>query len=221
MDFDDALKKDKRKFFEYLNDNLKANQNIMNTFYTKEPLRPRTIKIILFILYIDLYLLVNGLFFNEEYISEIFHSKKEENFFTFIPRSIERIFYTTLVRGIIGYVILFIFVEERKIKRIFKREKDNIIILKYQITQVLKSIIFRFNFFIIISFIIIIFTIYYSLCFNYIYPHMIEEWIKSSFVIIFVMQLISVLTCFLETIIRYISFKCKSEKLFKISLLLS
>ena len=129
MDFDDALKKDNRKFCEYLNDNLKANQNIMNTFYTKEPLRPRTIKIILFILYIDLYLLVNGLFFNEEYISEIFHSKKEENFLTFIPRSIERIFYTTLVRGIIGYVIIFIFVEEKKIKKIFKREKDSIIIL--------------------------------------------------------------------------------------------
>ena len=221
MDFDDALKKDNRKFCEYLNDNLKANQNIMNTFYTKEPLRPRTIKIILFILYIDLYLLVNGLFFNEEYISEIFHSKKEENFLTFIPRSIERIFYTTLVRGIIGYVIIFIFVEEKKIKKIFKREKDSIIILKYQIAQVLKSIITRFNIFIIVSFIIVIFTIYYSFCFNYIYPHMIEEWIKSSFVIIFVMQLISLLTCFLETIIRYISFKCKSEKIFKISLLLS
>jgi hypothetical protein len=221
MDFDDALKKDKRKFFEYLNDNLKANQNIMNTFYTKEPLRPRTIKIILFILYIDLYLLVNGLFFNEEYISEIFHSKEEENFFTFIPRSIERIFYTTLVRGIIGYVIIFIFVEEKKIKGIFKREKESIIVLKYQILQVLKSIFTRFNYFIILSFIIVIFTLYYSLCFNYIYPHMINEWIKSSFVIIFVMQLISVVMCCLETIFRYMSFKCKSEKIYKISLLLS
>jgi len=221
MDFDDALKKDNRKFCDYLNDKLKANQNIMNTFYTIESLRPRTIKIILFILYIDLYLLVNGLFFNEEYISEVFHSNKEENFFTFIPRSIERIFYTTLVRGIIGYIMIFIFVEEKKIKGIFKREKDSIIILKYQITQVLKSIISRFNYFIIASFIIVIFTIYYSFCFNYIYPHMIEEWIKSSFVIIFIMQLISVFSCCLETIIRYIGFKCKSEKLFKISLLFS
>ena len=221
MDFDDALKKDNRKFVEYLNDNLKANQNIMNTFYTKEPLRPRTIKIILFILYIDLYLLINGLFFNEEYISEIFHSEKEENFFTFIPRSVDRIFYTTLVRGIIGYVIIFVFVEERKIKGIFKREKDSIVILKYQVAQILKSIITRFNIFITISFIIIIFTFYYSFCFNYIYPHMIEEWIKSSFLIIFIMQLISSLTCCLETIIRYISFKCKSEKIFKISLLFS
>jgi len=221
LDFDDAIKKDNRKFGEYLKDKLKANQNIMNTFYTKEPLRPRTIKIILFILYIDLYLLVNALFFNEEYISEVFHSNKEENFFTFIPRSIERIFYTTLVRGIIGYVMIFIFVEEKKIKGIFKREKDSIIILKYQIAQVLKSIISRFNYFIIASFIIVIFTIYYSFCFKYVYPHMIEEWIKSSFIIIFMMQLISVLTCCLETIIRYISFKCKSEKLFKISLLFS
>ena len=72
MDFDDAIKKDKRKFLEFLLDNLKINQITLNTFNAKEPLKPRTIKIMLYILDLDLYLFINGLFFDEEYISEIF-----------------------------------------------------------------------------------------------------------------------------------------------------
>ena len=73
MDYDDAVKNDKRKFFEFLKARLKSKQIILNTFFVKEPLRPRSIKVLLFILDIDLYLFVNALFFNDDYISEIFH----------------------------------------------------------------------------------------------------------------------------------------------------
>ena len=97
MDFDDAIKEDKRKFFEYFMHILKINQMILNTFFTNDSLRPRAIKIILFILDIVLYLIINALFFNEDYISEIFHLTKKENFFSFISRSINKFFYITLV----------------------------------------------------------------------------------------------------------------------------
>ena len=221
MDYDEAIKKDKRKFSQFLYEKLKTNQIILNTFWAVDPLRPRTIKIILFILEINLYLFVNGLFFNEEYISEVFHSEKPEKFFTFIPRSIGRFFYTTSVGVIVSYIIDYFFVEEKKIKGIFKREKDNIIVLKYEITQIIKEIQKRNNSFIILSFCIIILTIYYIFCFNNIYPHMKNEWIKSSVIIIIFMQILSLIACLLEAIIRFISFKCKSEKLYKFSLLFS
>ena len=221
LDYEDLIKKDKRKFCEYFYEKVKSNQIVLNTFCAIDHLRPRTIKIMLFILDIDLYFLVNGLFFNEEYVSEIFNSAKNENFFTFIPRSIDRFFYTTLVGVIVGYIIDFFFIEEKKIKRLFLREKDNIVILKYEISLIIKDIQKRNKWFIILSFFIIILTIYYVFCFNNIYPHMKNEWIKSSIIIIFVMQILSFLTCLLEAIIRFISFFCKSEKLYKISLLLS
>ena len=128
MDYDDAVKNDKRKFCEFFCEKVKINQIILDTFYAFDHLRPRTIKIMLFILEIDLYLFVNGLFFNEEYVSEIFHLTEPEKIFTFIPRSINRFFYTTLVGAISGYIIDCFLVEEEKIKRIFKREKDNTII---------------------------------------------------------------------------------------------
>ena len=73
MEYDDAIKKDKRTFCQYFSDKLKSDQIILNTFYFEEPLKPRTIKIIFFILDIDLYLFVNALFMNEEYVSKVFN----------------------------------------------------------------------------------------------------------------------------------------------------
>ena len=55
MEFDDALAKDKRTFCELFIENLKEDQIIANTFIAEDPLKPRTIKIILFILNIILY----------------------------------------------------------------------------------------------------------------------------------------------------------------------
>ena len=221
MEYDDAIKRDKRTFCQYFSDKLKSDQIILNTFFYQEPLKPRTIKIIFFILDIDLYLFVNALFINEEYVSEIFNSTEEETFFSFIPRSMDRFLYTTLVGVILNYIIDCFFVEEKKLKRILKREKDSEVILKYEITQILKTIKKRYLYFILISFIITVLTWYYIFCFNNIYPHMKSDWIKSSIVIIFIMQILSIMICLLETIIRFLSFKCKSEKIFKVSLFLS
>ena len=206
---------------EYFSTKLQTQQIIFNTFIYIEPLKPRLIKIMLFILDIDLYFCVNALFFNEEYVSEVFHLKEKDNFFSFVPRSINRFFYTTLVGVIVGFVTELFFIEEKRIKRIFKREKDNIIILKYEVTEIIKDIKRRNRNFIFISLFIIIFSLYYIFCFNNVYPHMRAEWVKSSILIILVMQILSLLVCLLETIIRFISFKCKSEKIYKIGLLLS
>jgi hypothetical protein len=221
LEYDDAVKKDKRKLCEYFYEKIKNNQIILDTFCAYDPLRPRPIKIILFILEIDLYFLVNGLFFNEEYISEVFNLKEPDKFFSFVPRSIDRFFYTTLVGVIVGYVVDFFFIEEKKLKKLFLREKDNIIILKYETTLIIKDIQKRNKWFIVLSFFIIFISLYYVFCFNNIYTHMTNEWIKSSIMIFFIMQILSALACFLEAIMRFISFKCKSEKAYKISLLFS
>jgi hypothetical protein len=45
MDFEDAIKRDKRKFCEYFCDKLKINQILLSTFYAIDPLKPRAIKL--------------------------------------------------------------------------------------------------------------------------------------------------------------------------------
>jgi hypothetical protein len=222
MEYDDAIKKDHRTFCEYFGENLKENQIIANTFIAYDPIKPRTIKIILFNLNLILYFVINGLFISESYIIELYNlGDKEENFFSFLPRSIERLFYTTVVSLIIGYITSFFFLEEQKVKGIFKRDIDDKIILKQNINELIKTLKQRYISFIIFVFIILIISLYYILCFNYVYPKTQIEWVKSSIAIIIIIQLLSILKILLEAILRFLSFICESEKLFQFGKLFS
>ena len=221
LEFDDAVAMDKRKYCEHMVENLKEDQIIANTFIGDDPIKPRTIKIIIFILNVMLYFVINGLFFSEEVISELYNlDEDKENFFSFFPRSITRLLYTTLVSIIIGIITDFFFIDEKKIKGIFRREKDNISILKKNMAELMRNLKIRYISFIIIVSIILIISFLYLLCFNYVYPYSQIEWIKSSVTIMIIMQVLSTLKCILETSLRYLSYRFNSEKLYKISKLL-
>ena len=221
MEYDDAIKNDKRTFCDFFIERLKTKQMIADTFYHKDNIRPLSIKIILFLLNIDLYFTINGLFFSEEYIIELYHLETEDKFFSFLPRSIGRFFYTTMVSVIVGIIIDCIFIEEKKIKRILIREKEDVFQLKYEIAITSKSIKTRYNIFIILCFIISMASWYYVSCFNNVYKGEKIEWIKSSITIIIIMQILSMLVVLLEAILRQLSFECKSEKIYKFKKLLS
>ena len=221
MDYDDAIKNDQRSFCNFFCDKLKEKQIIMDTFFSKDILRPISIKLILLLLQIDLYFVVNGLFYNEEYISKLFYSNEEEKFFSFFPRSISRFIYTSLVGVIVGIIIDFSFVEEKRVKRIFIRDKDDSLELKYEISVICKTLKERYSVFISIRIFITIISWYYICCFNSVYPNVKMEWIKSSIVIMIIMQILSIFLILLESILRGLSFKFQSEKLYKLKQLLS
>ena len=114
MEFDDAVKKDKRKYCEHMRENLIEDQLITDAFVEEDPLKPRSIKIMIFILHLILYFVVNGLFFSESVVSELYNADdSEENFFSYLPRSIDKIIYTTLVGIDVNIIIGFFFVDEK------------------------------------------------------------------------------------------------------------
>ena len=221
MEYDDAIVFDKRTFLELFKDNLHENQIIAHTFIANDALKPRTMKIIVFILNIMFYFVVNGLFFSEEVINELFLIDEEkENFFSYLSRSIERIFYCTLVSIVIGIITDLFFVGESKIKGNFKREENHRKELQEKIVIFIQGIQKKNIAFIVISSIILLFAFFYLLCFNYVYPYSQIEWIKSSITIVIIMQILSFLKCLLQSVIRILSFKLKSETLFKIGRLI-
>ena len=222
MDYEDAIKLDKRNFFEYFSCRLKQKQIIMETFFYKENIKPLSIKALLLLLNINLYFVINGLFFNETYIEKIYNANDdEEHFFSYLSRSFNNFIYATLVSFIINIIIDCIFIEEKKIKRIFLREKDDQLQLKYEISMNMSNIKKRYTSFIFICLFICVISWYYLSCFNYVYPGVRLEWVKSSFTIIIIMQSISVLVRLLEAILRSISFQCKSEKIYKVKQLIA
>ena len=216
MEFDDAIKYDNRSFLEYFWDKTKENQIIFNTFINRENLKPMTIKVILLLLNMDLYFVVNGLFYSESYISELFHSEEEEKFFSYFSRSISRFFYTSVVGVIASTIMDCILIEEKKVKRVFMREKENHVQVKHEISLIIKSLKRNYIIFIAICFFISLISWYYVTCFNNVYPGVKIEWIKSSLTIMIIMQILSFLVGVLVAIIRLIAFKCKSEKLYKL-----
>ena len=129
MDYDNARKRDKRTFCVYFIDNIKSNLLIINIFCNFEVLNPWPIKFLLFILNVELYFFVNGLFFTEDYLKEMFYDN-DINFYDFIARFLDRIYYIILIGIVIRYIIDFFFFEEKIIKKLFKREKDNILFLQ-------------------------------------------------------------------------------------------
>ena len=220
MDYDDALRRDKRAFCQYYREKIMTEQIILNTFFYKEYLKPQPIKIMLLILQIDLYFFTNALFYNEEYVTKIFELEKD-SFSKAFWRFLDNLFYAFIVGVIINYIIEFFFIQEKKLRVTLKNEKDNLLSLKYEMMQIIKDLEKRYLSFIIISFIISLFILYHITCFNNIYPHMKKEWIIFSVLIIVCVQIISLIKSFIETILRFMSFRCKSEKLFKLSLIFS
>ena len=117
-------------------------------------------------------------------------------------------------------IIDWFFVEEKKIKRILIREREDPLQLKYEISLNVTNIKKRYISFISICLFISIISWYYVSCFNSSYPGVQIEWIKSSITIMIIMQILSALVVIMEAILRAISFKFESEKVYKIKQLL-
>ena len=220
LEFEDALKTDKRTFCEYFYDRFLEEQIIMDTFVNRETLKPMTIKIIILLLNIELYFVINGLFYSEDYVSDLFNSDEEEHFFSFFPRSISRFLYTTIVGGVIGVIVDFVSFDEKKVKRLFKREKKNTLQIRYEISVMTKDIKRNYLVLMIICGVLGLISLYYVNCFNNVYPNLTGEWVKSSICIMLIMQILSLLLALLEALIRLLAFKLKSERIYKIKDLL-
>ena len=216
IDYDDAISLEKRTFFQYLWEKIKSAQFILDIILVKELLKPRPIKILLFLIKIDLFFFTNALFINEDYISEIYHST-EQSFFSFIKRINNNLFYISTVGAVSSYLINCFFFDENKIKHIFIREKDNEFNINKEIYLFIRNIKSGYLSFFIISYIITIFSWYVISCFNNVYPNTRREWIISSIFIFLCFQIFYLFLALFETILRFLSFKLKSEKLFKIS----
>jgi len=216
MDFDDAVEKDKRTFCEYLGEKIKNNLIIIKTFFIEDKLKPRTMKIMIFILNIVFYLSINGLLYTDQYISDLYNNENE-GLSDFISRIIEHLIYVCVILKVINEIIECFFMEEKKIKGIFLRGKKNYMKIKGDILLLIKKIEKYNMIFIIISYFILIFSWAYISCFNDVYIYTRNDWIKTTIIFFIFIQVFLLFLCLIETIIRFISIRCQSEKLFKLS----
>jgi hypothetical protein len=221
MEFEDVLILDKRTFCQFLGERILDTQMIINYFFINDNILPKSLKAILFIVRLSLCFTINGLFFNEKYISSVFNSTEEEKFFSFVERSINRFIYTYLSGGIISFFIECFFIEEKKIKKILIRLKNTPFKAKHELFIIIQKIKVRNRNFVILSYFFTIFSWFYVSCFNNVYNYTQREWIKSSIFFFILIQFSYILYSFIESVIRFISFKCKSENIYELSTIFS
>ena len=220
MIFEVLLERDKRTYCQYFMEQIISKLAVINALCNNERFKPRTIKLLLFVVNIDLYLFINALFMNEEFISEVYYSENN-SFIDFIFRSVDRIIYTTLVKVILNCIVDCFFVDEKKIKVILKGKNRTIKEIKFHVLQIMQKTQRKYIYFMIFSFIITLLSLYYITCFNYKYYYITKEWIESSIFIFIFMELLTIVIIFVETSLRFLGLKLSNEKLYKFSIIFS
>ena len=213
-DFDEVLDKNKRSFFDFFTERSFKNQIFIKTFYIKHIFMPLSIKIMILILFIELYFDLSALFYSQNYLSERFFSDEKEGFLTFISKRIGYIILTFVICGIIQCLVSYFFEMDDHLKEIFKNKIE--LELDLALSGLIKKIKRNYIILICICIAITIFSFLYIASFNVVYPYIKGEWVKCSILIFIFMQIFNLLSSLLGTCCRYLSIKCKNVKLFSV-----
>ena len=119
LNYEEALKLDKRNYLEYYIGLLKTNHLFMFSFLAKNDYNSRIIKMFLFFLFFTINLTVNALFFNDKTMHKIYIDEGNYNFIYQIPQ----IIYSSIISIIINVLIKFLSLSQEKIVEI-KHEKN-------------------------------------------------------------------------------------------------
>ena len=217
LDYEDAIIYDKRNFCQMLWFSLKEKQTLINTFFSPNNLKPFPMKLLVLIFSLSCYFVINGFLYNEEYVSTKLESTESKTFYEYISDSIERILYTSIVGGVISFIISILFNTEKKIDSVMNKYNGNKIIIRGEIAKIFRISKIITLCFIIIQFILMILFTVYIFCFCYVYPHNKLDWVESSLIVIAIIQIFSAFTCFLFTGIKYLGIKFQLEFCFKIN----
>ena len=159
----EALKYDKRTYFQYYFSLLKARHLLFFSFYPNNDYNSQIIKILLFFFSFDLHYTINALFFTEGIVHEIHQNSGKFDFIYHLPQ----ILYSTIISSVINILIKFFSITQKSILKI-KSEK-NIENYKIKLPKLLHCLKIKFIIFFILSFIFLVFFWYYLSCFCAVY----------------------------------------------------
>ena len=123
LDYNKALKIDKRTYLEFYISLIKIKQKLIFTFYTKDDYNSRVIKICLLFFSFALYYTINALFFNDTTMHKIYEDHGKYNMLYQIPK----IIYSTIISKIINILVAKLSLTQNYIIS-FKKKKKILII---------------------------------------------------------------------------------------------
>ena len=205
LDYEEALKKDKRTFMDYYFSLLLTNHLLLFPFL-KNDYNSFIIKLDFFFFSFVLYFTVNALFFNDNTMHKIYEDEGSFNFIYQIPQ----IIYSSLISNILHTILKALSLSEKNILEL-KNEKD-IKHLDKKSNDIVKYLSMKFRLYFILSSALLLFFWYYLSCFCAIYKNTQIHLIKDT-VISFGLSLIYPLfLCLVPGIFRIPSLKRKNNE---------
>ena len=216
LSYEDALKYDKRSFFQYYWSLLKVGHICFFAFVPNNDYNSRIIKVCLFLFSFSLYITVNALFFTDETMHNIYVSEGKYNFLY----QISQILYSTLISSGINFIIRLLAISQKDILLLKSSKSEEA--LKRKIYLIHKKLLVKFILFYSLSFIFLFFFWVYISCFCAVYKNTQMHLVKDT-VVSFVLSFTYPFGIYLiPGIIRMPALKRKNknrECLYKISLL--
>ena len=139
LEYEQALKIDKRTYLQYYWSLLKKKHLLLFTFYPINDYNLVSIKICLFLLSFSLYFTINGFFFNDDTMHKIYIDNGSFNIIYQIPT----ILYSSIISAVINMILKQLSLSENNILSI-KKEENLKKLVEYS-KRIKKCIIIKFS----------------------------------------------------------------------------
>ena len=176
LKYEDALKIDKRTYFQYYWSLLKKKHLILFTFYPANDYNLFAIKVSLFLLSFGLYFTINGFFFSDDTMHKLYEDKGKYNIVYRIPQ----ILFSTIISAIINVLLKQLSLTEANILTL-KQETDSKKLLEKS-KAIKRCLRLKFLIYFILSVVFMAFFWYFISCFCAVYTNTQIVLIKDTLV---------------------------------------
>ena len=171
-----AIKYDKRTYFEYYLSLIKTKHPLIFSFFNNEDYNSKIIKIDLFFISFLLNYAINALFFNDNTMHKIYEDKGSFNFIYQLPQ----IIYSSLISNILDNLLKLLALSEGDLLD-YKKNKDKQN-LKKRTDGLITKLNYKFILYFILSFFLLLFFWYYLSIFCAIYRNTQYHLIKDTLI---------------------------------------
>ena len=165
MAYKEALKYDKRTFFQYYWSLIKKKQIILFIIINDDDYNLITIKTVLFLISFSLYFTLNGFFFNDSTMHKLYQNNGSYDLFTQLPI----IMYSTLVTTVINIILKYLSLSENSMLEL--KHEVQFKTAKKKSKKIWSFIKMKIIIFFILSIILMAFFWYFISCFCAVYKN--------------------------------------------------
>ena len=212
MDYNDALKIDKRTFIQYYISLIRTKHPIFFAFFQNKDYNISIIKICLFFLSFAIYFASNTFFFDFKGIHKIYEDEGNYNFSYFFPQ----IMYSFLISYVLYILIKYLVMSERNLLEL--KIQKTFILAKQKVKKIEKILIIKNVCYFVLGIIFLFFFWYYLSSFCAVYQNSQVYLIKNTFICFAISLIFPFVINLLPVFIRKLSLNVNNrECIYKIS----